>query len=1284
MAFFENLATTKKPYEVNQSFPTPAPLPVESPKTSFFQNIANVAKDAYGVAKSVVGAVGQMEVPAALDPTKSSQDVANETGNFFKNVLVQPFSRGVQSISLDYIDPTEQTTLTPNTPLEKFLFGTETIQPLVKQYTEAKQSLKSAGVPGASAIAATAIFGGSILDISSAGIGSEKNVVEALAKSQDVEFIAKTLRKIGVAEDFVKGYAPIIKDVNNPETVKSLLSNIEKLQGTTKVAKSAETVASKGLGEYKTINEGGVIKEVKGKSVKIIDGIETFIHEGDNPKRTVKGFIVSEKTTGRYIGSGDTEKEAIANAKNAINNAGEDNLKKIISENQLSNQAVKTSPEAQKGVSGAINEAVGTDAQKLIENVKGYQTYGGYGVGSESPNAYLRDISTQLKTPEGEQLAKQTFDNAISKGEIIPNEDGTITLYRVGEPSKMNELYSATYNKEFAQQFSDATKQSINEIKVNPEDIKYVVGGPEKEVLLAKDAGQEVKTVVKMAGNDGDKLGSKVVKQVFRSDKLNLDKEQTKAIEDRLVALNMTTRKVRTFADMQKAAQELGTDVQTLLKEAKNNRITDKEVIALRNLINNNSELIVKLQKELELNPKNATILANKIGMADAQINEALKKLVKGGTEAGRAVVSYRILAQKTMDPVFWLAKAQKVLGNKAVTPEIRAGILDLIAKKDAQGLASFISMLRTPSMAEKAVTLWKAGLLTSPTTHLANIGGNLTMSALSTAADVPSTGLDMLASVFTGKRTVTISPETITAKVKGLLSGTKEAGEYLKTGIYPASLTNKWDIPRNVTFKNKILDGYTQAIFRSLGAEDILFRKAALSESLSEQAIVMAKNEGLAGKLAKDRVRELLLNPTNEMITEAINASEYETFNNKNALGAIISGAKRSAGKASPLAETALEVIAPFSNTPSNIAARIADYSPYGFAKAIFRLFSKETRSQANFVKDLGRAITGTSVIGVGAWLGSKGLMTGNVPSSASARDQFYAEGKQANSILLGDHWYQLNRISPVGNLLAIGANFNELSINQSGPGLASSAVASSVKNLTDQTFLMGVSGAISAVNDPAAGGQKYIEQTASSVVPTVIGRLTKTIDPRLRLPDGIWQTIENKIPGVQKNIPLRRDIFGNSVVGASGKLALIDPFGVSSEVNNPVIEEAKHIGSFIGLPSQTISGIKLSNAEYSLYQKAQGKILEQTMNKLITSPDYLKLTNDKRGDMFDKTVTSVRTQVNSVIFPALMIKRYGLSKDTNPEILRALLSELSSNEKFKKMPESKQGIVIKKLLKQ
>jgi len=791
----------------------------------------------------------------------------------------------------------------------------------------------------------------------------------------------------------------------------------------------------------------------------------------------------------------------------------------------------------------------------------------------------------------------------------------------------------------------------------------------------------------KFVTHDQTKIFDKdgLVKQEFRLDKLNIPEEQMAQIEARLSALGMETRKVRSFGEMQEAALELGADPRALLREVQSGRITDGEVVALREMISSNSDFIAKSQKELIENPGQAALLENKIQAAQAMMDQALKKLVKGGTEAGRAVASFRILANKTMEPVFWFEQAKKMLGDKEFSNEIRAAILDLIGKSDKIGLANFIAMLRKPSFLEKAITLWKAGLLTSPTTHMANIGGNTTMQALLSVADIPSTGVDMLVSLVTGKRTTLVSPRLIMARARGAVKGMKDAAEILKTGNLSSRLLETYGLPRKTSFGDgkvgKILQGYTDTVFNSLGAEDAIFRKAALEESLEKQALVMAKNEKLTGQAAKDRVRDLLLEPTNAMQLEAIDAAEYATFQGDSKVtNAILAGKSRlgEVGKA------AVEIVVPFKKTPANVAGAIADFSPAGFIKTIVRQINPETRGQKALVQDLGRALTGTGVMTLGGLLASKGMITGNAPESASDRATFYATGKQPNSIKIGNRWYQLNRIAPIGNLLGLGAEFERQSKEKSGASLASGMTFAGIKGLTQQTFLQGASRALDAVNNPDRSGASYAESTLSGLVPSVVGRIAKTIDPTERVHEGVLQAIQAKIPGLKNSLPAKRDIFGEVVKVGGGAANLIDPFNSSSVNDSPVTDAAWDAGVSIGMPSSTISGEKLSGAEFSTYQKVQGRMLKKGLEQLIADPAYTSLPANsvEKTRAFEKRIRDVRDAINDQVFPALMIKKYNLPPTTPPKELRDLLNNLNKMDDFKQADDKKKARVLQKLL--
>lgn len=801
-------------------------------------------------------------------------------------------------------------------------------------------------------------------------------------------------------------------------------------------------------------------------------------------------------------------------------------------------------------------------------------------------------------------------------------------------------------------------------------------------------------------------LGAKkVVPQTFRTDKISITPEIQDGLNKRLTALGLSTRTVKSFDEMAQAAQELGTDPQRLLREISTSRIADDEVIALRNSINQDAQFIVKQEKiiaegELTLKDLELGRITDLIKQAEKRIDDATKKLVKGGTAAGRTIAAFRVQAAQSMDPAVWFVKAQRVLGRRDLTIEMKQAIMDLIKQNDQQGLANFVSMLRSADWSEQAVTLWKAGLLTAPTTHLANIGGNTTMSALMTASDLVAAPFDVLASLVTGKRTTTVGRRTVGAKLRGLKIGAKEGYDFLKTGRYPSDLLQKYDLPDSVTFENPILKGYTEAVFRSLGAEDIVFRTAAMTESLEKEAIVIAKNEGLSGQAAFTRIKELLQKPTNEMITNSIDAAEYATFQSPNVLAKGITGMRNALatiikkGEATGelkdilmadgarVASLALEFIAPFTRTPTNIAARMADFSPVGIARAFSRLARPTTRSQRQFVQDLSRGVTGTGLMALGAYFYKKGIMTGSIPENSSERADFYAAGKQRSAFRFGDRWYRLDKTSPVGNLLSLGAEFQRLSKDASGLELAGATFAAGLKGLTEQTFLQGVSGGLKAINEPTQFGPSFVRQSASSVIPTIVRRAALTVDPVMREEEGLIDAFKNKIPGLRKQLAPRRDVFGDIVTTPGGRTNLIDPFQTSKAKDEPALKEAERLGTTIGLPSETVNGVKLDTHEYSLYQKVNGRILKVALTQLLADPDYKELPTNEQRDLFDKTVKDVRTQVKNSVFAPLMITRYDLPSDTDPALLKDVLSQLNDVEGFADAKPEKQKKIIQGVL--
>jgi len=564
--------------------------------------------------------------------------------------------------------------------------------------------------------------------------------------------------------------------------------------------------------------------------------------------------------------------------------------------------------------------------------------------------------------------------------------------------------------------------------------------------------------------------------------------------------------------------------------------------------------------------------------------------------------------------------------------------------------------------------------------------------------------------------------------------------------------------MPVAVKFKTKLAQIFVDTITRSLGAEDIFFREIAMSESLHRNAIVIAKNEVYDGVLAKEdmkaRIADLLVNPTRFMEHEAVNTAAKVTFQNTNAITDMISrGMSAGKGKSSEdVFESAfrrdvatyvaagVDVVAPFRKTPTNILFRIIDYTPAGFVKAVVKASSRSVREellgrtdpdstrktflgedrrglpsdylgvgrgrlQKELIEDISKGLTGTAVIAAGYLAASAGLLIGNMPEDKPDKDQAVAEGQIPNSMLIYGRYRSLNRFSPIGNLFLIGAFIYEAEME--GKGLmrtVRSTTEDVLKMLLDQAFLQGVSGLFKAVENPDRYGDSYVNRLVSSIVPNILNKMARVVDPVQRAPEsnawGMVQSFANKIPYANKlfPVPARIDALGNPILYPSGdstfyKRAMgifFSPFPSRKRKEDPLFVEAKRIGVTINEPSKTISRTKLTNEEWQWYQERQGHALEVALRHMMNGYKYREADIHKKIEMWKRHERAVATQHNNEGFPLLMIKRYDLDKRDryNPskyyDAIRKTMENIGGEPVFQNASKAKQrDMIIERLRK-
>jgi hypothetical protein len=718
--------------------------------------------------------------------------------------------------------------------------------------------------------------------------------------------------------------------------------------------------------------------------------------------------------------------------------------------------------------------------------------------------------------------------------------------------------------------------------------------------------------------------------------RLNLEPEAEQKVRDAYTRLDLDKRTV-TWDETRAAAAELGIAPGRLLDKA--GRLRGDELLAVRDAVSQNAKRMVELGKERAAAKTDDArrLLDEQLGRLSEETDQFLKRYSTERTRAGRDLNALKIMARESMDPDVWLAQGQRVKRDLPLTAEEATQITAFTQKNDRDGLIRYVSSLHKSTPIEKTLAVWKAGLLTNPLTHTVNVTGNVTMAAMETAKEVPAAAIDAVISLVRGtERTKAISPRGLfLEQMRGVSAGVKAAKRTLQHGNSPEELA-KWDF-RTVQFGDgpagRIAQAYTDGVFRSLGAEDALFRSAAMGRALEEYMRLEAKRMVKAGTAATtdDAMKLLRQHPPPNVVADAILDAEVATFQQENAIANAISAARRGLrSKGADVTAGLTEVVAPFVKTPTNIAGSLVQYSPLGFVTALTKQIKHP--AQKKLAEDLGRAMTGSGLVALGFMLAAEGQATGAAPKDAAERAQWELEGKQPNSLRFGDQWLNVSRLAPAGALLSVGAQMYHAKENaKSTTGGVAAATLTPARVALDQTFLKGVSGALEAVNDPARFGETFLENTAGSLVPAVVAAAARGVDPYQRVTDGPLERIQSRIPGLSQNLLPRRTAFGKPVPSRGGVAAqMLDVTQGVPANKDPLVAELARLGVTVGFPARTVreqgETRRRSSAEYDRFLAQVGPETERALRELLANPLYQRATDEEKEDVVARVVSGSR----------------------------------------------------------
>ncbi len=619
--------------------------------------------------------------------------------------------------------------------------------------------------------------------------------------------------------------------------------------------------------------------------------------------------------------------------------------------------------------------------------------------------------------------------------------------------------------------------------------------------------------------------------------------------------------------------------------------------------------------------------------------------------EAGRALNILKSTARDA-ERVRQIQDVMKMYGGDPATLAKMIGDMDT-----ASGALKFAKDALKATTWEKIIEVWKAGLLSGPVTHIANIMGNGIFLAMRAPIDLVASGIGVLR---TGGDSVTAAEPLarIVGAMQGAQDGLKVAGAMLKDwrGEQDAGKAEQY---------RKAISGLKGDIirlpYRFLSAEDAVFNTMNARGEAYTLAVRQAANEGLSPltREFRERVASIVQNQSPEMVDAVAKAAERFTFNTP--LGEMGQSVQ------SFVKTWHLEWAVPFIRTPANIAKELARLTPLAPALSEWRDDFKAGGAARD--KAMAELATGTAAMsGVFMWALAGNVTGAGEPDAGKKRVQ-QAAGWQPYSVKIGDAYYAYNRLQPIGTLMGLAADAAEMWDHVTDdeadviPKMLAVAFANAV---TNQTFLQGITNVVNALSDPKRFGPSFLQGLARSAVPNIVGSLTEMNDPIARQVDGMLDAIKSRLPGFRETLLPKRDVFGEQIAGKE-RLGGLSPVTVTKDTEDKVRSEAARLNlslgdapkkSHVGRGSGKLGDVPLEPAQRDVFADVSGHLAHDVLTEIVNSSGW------------DALPDIVKKKAYAKVF--LQAHRAGAAAALPPELRAGIAQEITQKIEAQLAPET------------
>ena len=625
---------------------------------------------------------------------------------------------------------------------------------------------------------------------------------------------------------------------------------------------------------------------------------------------------------------------------------------------------------------------------------------------------------------------------------------------------------------------------------------------------------------------------------------------------------------------------------------------------------------------------------------------------VTGGTESILKSMLDEDIAEKSLDTMSKMA--DKILKTSA----------------DANH-AKELSRISKVTFMDKVTEVATAMKLTNPVTYLRNTTGNtlavLTRLSEKTAAPV----IDFLSpkSLASGGKNRDVFFGELPAEMygmwRGVNAGARAAVKELSKVITNESASSK--IIGEVGPQGAV-PGRTGQILRTpfhiLSATDEFFRSLLTSGSAHSYSYRQAAKEGLSGKSLWTRMEQLVADPSKELMKKAGKVADEFTFQAElGSLGKSLNNARQ---------HPVLKLIVPFFKTPVNQGKFAAQRIP-GFNLLSPRNWKEMKKGGAEATEALARQFVGGAVASTFFLHAMEGKITGAAPKNKAERDALERTGWRPYSVKQGDKYVSYLGFDPLATQLAVAADLAS-SWKERGveppTDIAGRLATSVMKNISASPYLKGVSDVLDAMSDPDKSMGRAVSSLGAGFVPTGVAAIARTTDEVIRRPTGLLEAVEAKIPGLSKNVPPKRNVWGEPYVRQEPAGT---PLSISYEKKDPVDTFIHRHNVEVGFPTNRVNGRRMSSEEYDKVLAQSGKEMKLRLEVLMKDPDFQELPYDRRLQKINAQIKIARDNAIEPLKVPLELRALSIPEESVGKEKIPLIGAIVENPLYKNMKDDR-----------